>query len=59
MIEGKKVIFVMFAILLVIAVVTYILYVSTRLDHNLPRDDEGVAPHAVVTSAAWDYGLTA
>jgi hypothetical protein len=58
MIEGKKVIFVMFAILLVIAVVTYILYVSTRLDHNLPRDDEGVAPHAVVNTTVPYYGLT-
>jgi hypothetical protein len=58
MIEGKKLIFIMFAILLVIAIITYILYLSTRLDHNLPRDDEGVAPHAVVTTAAPYYGLT-
>jgi hypothetical protein len=58
-IEGKKLIVIMFAILLVIAIVTYILYVSTRLDHNLPRDDESVSPHVVAPVAVPDYHLTA
>jgi hypothetical protein len=59
-IEGKKLILIMFAIVIAIAIVSYILYLSTRLDHDFPRDDEGlVGPNAVEGVAAPDYHLTA